>query len=150
MEDFRIERRRTASAKAAISGSRCWRRADASSWNASCEPDGWGTSRSVRALLEPLHQPVDQGRNPPFGIITTQANSALTLGIRMGRLRGFGVVISLLDGGAMQFADFRRPLARRGISSVMGVAADLANADDAGRGYLIGVAAAFQYAIFPV
>ena len=33
---------------------------------------------------------------------------------------------------------------------VIGIAAGLSSADDAGRRYLIGVAAAVQYAVFPV
>ena len=75
---------------------------------------------------------------------------ALTLGVSTAACVASGIVISLLHGGAVQFADFRGPLASLGISSVIGVAAGLASADDAGRRYLIGVAAAVQYAIFPV
>jgi len=36
------------------------------------------------------------------------------------------------------------------ISAVIGIAAGLSNADDTGRRYLVGVAAAVQLAIFPV
>jgi uncharacterized membrane protein len=63
---------------------------------------------------------------------------------------GAGVLLSLLHGGPVLFTDFRRPLTSLGISSVIGVAAGLSSADDAGRRYLIGVAAAVQYAVFPV
>src|SRR5205823_3606609 len=61
-----------------------------------------------------------------------------------------GVAVALLDGGQLAFNDFQRPLVAFGISSVIGVAAGLASADDAGRRYLVGVAAAVQYAVFPV
>ncbi len=50
----------------------------------------------------------------------------------------------------MTFMDFKGPLPSFGISAIIGVAAGLATADDAGRRYLIGVAAAVQYAVFPV
>jgi hypothetical protein len=61
-----------------------------------------------------------------------------------------GLAVSLLHGGTLLFSDFRSPLASLGISSAIGVAAGLASADDAGRRYLVGVAAAVQYAVFPV
>ncbi len=50
----------------------------------------------------------------------------------------------------MHFHTFEQPLVSFGISAIVGVAAGLASADDAGRRYLIGVAAAVQYAVFPV
>ena len=61
-----------------------------------------------------------------------------------------GALVALLYAGPLLFADFKSPLVSFGISSVIGVAAGLASADDAGRRYLIGVAAAVQYAVFPV
>src|SRR5205085_131956 len=48
------------------------------------------------------------------------------------------------------FNDFKGPLASFAISAVIGIVAGLSSADDAGRRYLIGVAAAVQFAIFPV
>jgi hypothetical protein len=50
----------------------------------------------------------------------------------------------------MQFHDFQKPLLSFCISALIGVTAGLSSADDTGRRYLIGVAAAVQYAVFPV
>jgi hypothetical protein len=61
-----------------------------------------------------------------------------------------GAVVAMLHGSPLAFTDFQSPLVAFGISSVIGVAAGLASADDAGRRYLIGVAAAVQYSVFPV
>ena len=61
-----------------------------------------------------------------------------------------GVIVAVLHGPPMQFHDFEKPLLSFGISAIVGIAAGLAMADDAGRRYLVGVAAAVQYAIFPV
>src|SRR5205085_2911714 len=63
---------------------------------------------------------------------------ALALVISTAACVASGVLISLLHGGSVQFSDFRAPLASLGISSVIGIAAGLASADDAGRRYLIG------------
>lgn len=60
-----------------------------------------------------------------------------------------GIVVASLAGGPIHFADFKTPLASFAISAVIGVTAGLSNADDTGRRYLIGVAAAVQLAIFP-
>jgi len=61
-----------------------------------------------------------------------------------------GVIVAVLYGGPLQFSDFKGPLVSFGISCVIGLAAGLASADDAGRRYLIGVAAAVQYSVFPI
>jgi hypothetical protein len=61
-----------------------------------------------------------------------------------------GIVVTLLARGPLQFSEFQSPLVGLAISSVIGVAAGLASADDAGRRYLIGVAAAVQFSVFPV
>lgn len=61
-----------------------------------------------------------------------------------------GTVVAMLHHGPLAFTDFQSPLVAFGISSIIGVAAGLATADDAGRRYLIGVAAAVQYSVFPV
>lgn len=59
------------------------------------------------------------------------------------------VAVALFAGGTIGFHDFKGPLASFAISAVIGAAAGLSAADDAGRRYLIGVAAAVQFAIFP-
>jgi hypothetical protein len=61
-----------------------------------------------------------------------------------------GALIAFMNRGQLKFTDFQPPLIAFGISSVIGIVAGLASADDAGRRYLIGVAAAVQYAVFPV
>ena len=61
-----------------------------------------------------------------------------------------GVIVAYTNRTAPKFSDFQNPLVALGISSVIGTAAGLASADDAGRRYLIGVAAAVQYSVFPV
>lgn len=61
-----------------------------------------------------------------------------------------GAVVALIEGGTIAFAGFKSPLSSLAISAVIGVTAGLSTADDTGRRYLIGVAAAVQLAIFPV
>jgi hypothetical protein len=61
-----------------------------------------------------------------------------------------GALVAIIHRGPLAFTDFQSPLVAFGISSVIGIAAGLASADDAGRRYLIGVAAAVQYSVFPV
>jgi hypothetical protein len=61
-----------------------------------------------------------------------------------------GAVVTLIEGGPMVFTHFSSPLPSFAISAVIGAAAGPITADDAGRRYLIGVAAAVQYGIFPV
>lgn len=60
-----------------------------------------------------------------------------------------GIVVAWLTGGPIAFRDFESPLASFAISSVIGAAAGFSTADDAGRRYLIGVAAAVQFSIYP-
>ena len=61
-----------------------------------------------------------------------------------------GAVVALIQGGPIAFAGFKSPLSSLAISAVIGITAGLSTADDTGRRYLIGVAAAVQLAIFPV
>jgi hypothetical protein len=61
-----------------------------------------------------------------------------------------GAVVAAIEGGPIRYTAFKNPLSSFAISSVIGITAGLSNADDTGRRYLIGVAAAVQLAIFPV
>jgi hypothetical protein len=61
-----------------------------------------------------------------------------------------GAAVAWIEGGPIHFGGFKSPLSSLAISAVIGTAAGLSSADDAGRRYLIGVAAAVQFAIFPV
>jgi|SRR5579871_611631 len=60
-----------------------------------------------------------------------------------------GLVVAWFAGGPIRFVGFKSPLPSFAISAVIGITAGLSNADDTGRRYLIGVAAAVQLAIFP-
>ncbi len=61
-----------------------------------------------------------------------------------------GALVTLLHGPPMLFHSFMAPLPSFALSIVIGVTAGFITADDAGRRYLIGVAAAVQYGVFPV
>jgi len=61
-----------------------------------------------------------------------------------------GMAAALVFGGPMQFDGFKGPLLCAGLSLVIGLAAGLSSADDTGRRYLVGVAAAVQSAVFPI
>jgi hypothetical protein len=61
-----------------------------------------------------------------------------------------GALVAAIQGGPIHFTAFKSPLASFAVSAVIGITAGLSNADDTGRRYLIGVAAAVQLAIFPV
>ena len=61
-----------------------------------------------------------------------------------------GVVVGGAYGGPVRFTDFKGPLPSFVISMLIGIAAGWSSADDAGRRYLVGVAAAVQFAIYPV
>lgn len=61
-----------------------------------------------------------------------------------------GCVVSGAYGGYLRFTGFKNPLPSFAISALIGIAAGWSSADDAGRRYLIGVAAAVQFAIYPV
>lgn len=60
-----------------------------------------------------------------------------------------GALVAWLTGGPIAYHDFEGPLASFAISAVIGAAAGLSTADDAGRRYMIGVAAAVQFSIYP-
>jgi hypothetical protein len=59
------------------------------------------------------------------------------------------LIVAAFTGGPIRFAGFKSPLPSFAISALIGITAGLSNADDTGRRYLIGVAAAVQLAIFP-
>ena len=60
-----------------------------------------------------------------------------------------GLIVGSLTGGPIRFQGFKSPLPSFALSAIIGITAGLSNADDTGRRYLIGVAAAVQLAIFP-
>jgi hypothetical protein len=60
-----------------------------------------------------------------------------------------GLVVASFTGGPIRYQGFKGPLPSLALSAVIGITAGLSNADDTGRRYLIGVAAAVQLAIFP-
>jgi len=89
-----------------------------------------------------------------FGIWTTDWNlasqAALALAVSIVISIAAGVAVALAFGGPMLFDGFKTPAVSLGISLVIGAAAGLSTADDTGRRYLIGVAAAAQSGVFAV
>jgi hypothetical protein len=61
-----------------------------------------------------------------------------------------GGTVAWIEGGPLRFDAFRGLAGNLLISLIVGTAAGLSTADDAGRRYLVGVAAAVQFAVFPV
>lgn len=80
--------------------------------------------------------------------LARQGLKAFTVSTLASVLAGIGV--ALLHGPHMLFHGYLGPLASSLISAIIGVTAGFITADDAGRRYLIGVAAAVQFGIFPV
>ena len=82
------------------------------------------------------------------GELARQGGLALLVSIACSVVAG--AVVAAMHGTPMQFHNFEKPLVSFGICAIIGAAAGLSCADDTGRRYLIGVAAAVQYAVFPV
>jgi hypothetical protein len=61
-----------------------------------------------------------------------------------------GATLAWVHGAPMLFHGYLGPLPSFVISAIIGVTGGFITADDAGRRYLIGVAAAVQYGVFPV
>jgi hypothetical protein len=61
-----------------------------------------------------------------------------------------GAIIAFAHHGPMQYHGFLQQLPSFAISAVIGYCAGVITEDDAGRRYLIGVAAAVQYGVYPV
>ncbi len=61
-----------------------------------------------------------------------------------------GALVALAHGQPMGYHGFLEPLPSFAISAVIGLTAGVITEDDAGRRYLIGVAAAVQYGVYPV
>ena len=77
-----------------------------------------------------------------------QGMKALSVSIVLSVLAG--AAVTMLHGPPMLFQHFTPPLPSFGLSVLIGLAAGIITADDAGRRYLIGVAAAVQYGVYPV
>jgi uncharacterized membrane protein len=77
-----------------------------------------------------------------------QGAKALTVSTVLSILGG--VIVGLVHGPPMLFNNFAAPLSSFALSAIIGITAGFTTADDAGRRYLIGVAAAVQYGVFPV
>jgi len=80
--------------------------------------------------------------------LTAHGLKAVGASIALGYLGG--LLVAAEEGGPIGFHGFKGPLSSFAISAVIGVTAGLSSADDTGRRYLIGVAAAVQLAVFPV
>jgi uncharacterized protein DUF389 len=105
----------------------------------------------VAALFLPfLSQVLAVGIGLATGERALARHGALALAVSTTIAVAAGVLVASASHAPLAFGDFQPPLVGFAISSVIGVAAGLGVTDDAGRRYLIGVAAAVQYSIFPV
>ncbi len=84
------------------------------------------------------------------GDLSLAAQGLKALAVSTGASVLGGVIVTLLHGPPMLYHTFTPPLPSFLLSAVIGVTAGFITADDAGRRYLIGVAAAVQYGIYPV
>ena len=80
--------------------------------------------------------------------LAAQSAAALVVSLIISVLAG--ITLAVMLGGPLQFDGFKSPVLSLMMSLVIGAAAGLSTADDAGRRYLIGVAAAAQSGIFAV
>jgi hypothetical protein len=80
--------------------------------------------------------------------LAVQAGAALLVSMVMSVLAG--ITLGAVLRGPMQFDGFKSPALSATMSLVIGAAAGCSIADDAGRRYLIGVAAAAQSGVFAV
>jgi uncharacterized membrane protein len=105
----------------------------------------------VAALFLPfLSQAVAVGFGVWAGDFSLARQGLKALAVSTAISVGGGAMIGLLHGPPMLFNNFAAPLSSFLISAVIGITAGFTTADDAGRRYLIGVAAAVQYGVFPV
>lgn len=88
----------------------------------------------------PVSWPAKNYYRPRFSLRAVGVSTALAFAA--------GALVAAIQGGPVHFTAFKGPLASFAISAVIGVTAGLSNADDTGRRYLIGAAAAVQLAIF--
>ena len=80
--------------------------------------------------------------------LAAQSGAALMVSVAISILAG--MVLAAALGGPLQFDGFKSPLLSALMSLVIGAAAGCSTADDTGRRYLIGVAAAAQSGVFAV
>jgi hypothetical protein len=80
--------------------------------------------------------------------LARQGAIALAVSMAISVLAGFFMALAL--GGPDRFDGFKSPVVSLVMSLAIGAAAGLSSADDAGRRYLIGVAAAAQSGVFAV
>ena len=105
----------------------------------------------VAALFLPfLSQAVAIGFGLWAGDLSLAKQGAKALAVSTAMSVLGGVTLGLLHGPPMLFNNFAAPLSSFALSAIIGITAGFTTADDAGRRYLIGVAAAVQYGVFPV
>src|SRR5262245_63304815 len=80
--------------------------------------------------------------------LVAQSGAALVVSVAISILAGMALAVAV--GGPLQFDGFKSPLFSAVMSLVIGAAAGCSTADDTGRRYLIGVAAAAQSGVFAV
>src|SRR5262247_2288954 len=80
--------------------------------------------------------------------LAAQSAAALAVSLIISALAG--ITLAVILGGPLQFDGFKNPVLSLVLSLVIGAAAGCSTADDTGRRYLIGVAAAAQSGVFAV
>ncbi len=105
----------------------------------------------VAALFLPfLSQSIAISFGPWAGDWSLARQGLKTLSVSTAASLLAGVGVALLHGPPMLFHNYLGPIPSFVISAIIGITAGFITADDAGRRYLIGVAAAVQFGIFPV
>jgi hypothetical protein len=105
----------------------------------------------IAALFLPfLSQSIALGFGPWAGDWGLARQGLKALAVSTAASIASGVAIAVLHGPPMLFHGYLAPLPSFLISAMIGVTAGFSSADDAGRRYLIGVAAAVQYGVFPI
>lgn len=105
----------------------------------------------IAALFLPfLSQSIALGFGPWAGDWGLARQGFKALAVSTAASIASGAAIAILHGPPMLFHGYLAPLPSFVISAIIGVTAGFSTADDAGRRYLIGVAAAVQYGIFPI
>ncbi|MFL6463015.1 MAG: hypothetical protein ACJ73N_01210 [Bryobacteraceae bacterium] len=105
----------------------------------------------VAALFLPfLSQAVAIGFGLWAGDLSLAGQGAKALAVSTALSVLGGAILGLLHGPPMLFNNFAAPLSSFALSAIIGITAGFTTADDAGRRYLLGVAAAVQYGVFPV
>jgi hypothetical protein len=109
----------------------------------------------VALMLAVLFLPfLSEVRGLAYGLLRGDRSLAFhackALAVTVITLLAIGAIAGVIDPSPIRYDGFKGLALSAVISFVIGAAAGLASADDAGRRYLIGVAAAAQLGVFPL